>query len=62
MEQRVRVGVECPDCHWKHFMEVEMDVRLLKSPVYREIKDQLEAWVRSRCPDHLSAIANMSRN
>jgi len=43
-------------------MDAEIDVSLLKSPVYREIKGHLEAWVRSRCPDHLSAIANMSKN
>ena len=62
MEQRVRIGVECPACHWKQFMDAEIDVGLLNSPVYREIKSQLEAWIRSHCPDHLSAIADMSRN
>jgi hypothetical protein len=43
-------------------MEVEADVKLLKSPLYEEIRHQLEAWLRSRCPDHLGAIANMSKN
>ncbi len=62
MEQRVRVGVECPACHWKQFVDAEIDVSLLKSPIYQEIKGHLEAWVRSHCPDHLNAIANMSKN
>ena len=62
MERRVQVGVQCPQCHWKHFMEVEADVTLLKSPLYEEIRHQLEAWLRSHCPDHLGAIANMSKN
>lgn len=62
VEQRVQFGVECPQCHWKHFMEVGIDTKLLKSPMYQEIKNQLEAWLRSRCPDHLGMIANLSRN
>lgn len=62
MEQRVQVGVQCPQCRWKHHIEVEMDVKLLQSPLYQEIKGHLEAWLLSRCPDHLGAIANLSKN
>lgn len=63
MEQRVQVGVECPQCHWRHFLEVEIhDDRLLKSPLAGEIKAHLEAWVASRCPDHLGPILEQSKN
>ncbi len=43
-------------------MEVEIEDSLLRSPLYREIHAQLEAWVASKCPDHLGAIAEMSKN
>lgn len=43
-------------------MEAEIETSLLNSPLYREIKNQLEAWILSRCPDHLGAIANLSKN
>jgi hypothetical protein len=56
------VGVECPLCHWKHFLEIDADDSLLKSPAAREIQAHLQAWVASRCPDHLGAIAQMSKN
>jgi len=35
VEQRIQVGVQCPQCRWKHHMEVEMDVKLLQSPLYQ---------------------------
>ena len=43
-------------------MEVEIDEGLLNSPQYKEIKGHLEAWMKSRCPDHLGVIAEMSKN
>jgi len=43
-------------------MEIEVDNLLLKSPVAREIEAHLEAWVASKCPDHLNVIAEMSKN
>lgn len=43
-------------------MEAEIEVNLLKSPMYQQIKNELEAWIRSRCPNHLGAIANLSKN
>lgn len=56
------VGVECPRCHWRHFLEIDADDSLLNSPAAREIQAHLQAWLASRCPDHLGAIAQMSRN
>lgn len=62
MEQRTQVGVECPQCHWRQFMEIEVDSQLLKSPVALEIRHHLEEWVKSRCPDHLGPIMEISKN
>jgi len=62
VEQRTQVGIQCPQCHRKQFMEIEVDNLLLKSPVAREIQAHLEAWVASKCPDHLNVIAEMSKN
>ena len=62
MEQRTQVGVECPVCHWRNFFEMEIDERFLKSPLAGEIKGHLEAWVASRCPDHLGPFLKVSKN
>jgi hypothetical protein len=62
LEHRAQVGVECPQCHWKHFLEVEVDAGMIKSPLYKEIQKELEEWIRSRCPDHLGLIARLSKN
>lgn len=62
MEHRAHVGVECPQCHWKQFVEVQFDQALERSPLAQEIRAQLEAWMASRCPDHLTVIPNFSRN
>jgi hypothetical protein len=62
MEHRAQVPVECPQCHWRQFMEIEVDSQLLKSPVAFELKRHLEEWVKSRCPDHLGPIMQMSKN
>lgn len=62
MERRTQVGIECPECHWKRFVEVEIEESLLSSPLYKEIKEHLESWMKSQCPDHLGLIANMSKN
>ena len=59
---RAQVGIECPLCHWKYFQEIQLDQPVSESPVAREIRKQLEAWLGTRCPDHLGAIAQMSRN
>jgi len=43
-------------------MEVEIDQRLIQSPLYKRIQQELEEWIRSRCPDHLGVIAGLSKN
>ncbi|HLI29530.1 MAG TPA: hypothetical protein VKV79_00340 [Terriglobia bacterium] len=56
------VGVECPRCHWKQFVEVHLEKAQMDSPMAREIRAQLEAWIASRCPDHLNVISALSKN
>jgi hypothetical protein len=43
-------------------MEVEIDPRLMNSPMAREIQAHLEEWMRSQCPDHLGEFLKASRN
>jgi len=43
-------------------MEIEVDSRLLKSPFALEIRHHLEEWVKSRCPDHLGAMLEHSKD
>ena len=62
MEQRTQVRVECPQCHRSEFMAAEIDEFLLKSPLFADIQSELEAWLKDRCPDHLGASANISKN
>ncbi len=62
MEHRAQVGVECPQCHGKQFVEVQFDKPLENSPLAIEIQTHLEAWMASRCPDHLSAISKFCKN
>jgi len=59
---RAQVGVVCPLCARRHFLEIGCDDSLLASPAAKEIREHLEAWMASRCPDHLGAIAEMGRN
>ncbi len=62
MEQRAHVRVECPQCHWRHFLEAEIDDTLLNSPLAKEIQMHLQNWIASHCPDHLGVIGEMSKN
>lgn len=62
MEERTRVGIECPVCHRRQFIDMEVDSGLLRSPVAEEIRKQLVEWVISHCPDHLGPLMNLSRN
>jgi hypothetical protein len=62
VERHAQVGVECPQCHLRQFMEVEVDERLLNAALYQEIRSHLEEWLKSRCPDHLGEIAKLSKN
>jgi hypothetical protein len=41
---------------------MEIDERFLKSPIAGQIKGHLEAWVASRCPDHLGPFLKVSKN
>lgn len=59
---RAHLGVECPSCHWKQFVEVGLDKTELNSPMAREIYGHLAAWMASHCPDHLNMISAMRRN
>jgi len=43
-------------------MEVEVDPRLMNSPVAREILAHLQEWMLSRCPDHLGEFLKSTRN
>ncbi|MGH9355526.1 MAG: hypothetical protein ACRD10_05290 [Terriglobia bacterium] len=56
------MGVECPRCHWKQFIEINLDTPQTDNPMAREIRAQLEAWIASRCPDHLNVIPALSKN
>ncbi len=60
MEHRAQVPVQCPVCSWRHFMEIEADITDTKGG--QELRKHLEAWIASRCPDHLGPILEMSKN
>jgi len=60
MEHRAQVPVQCPVCNWRHFMEIEAEEMDLVAG--RELRKHLEAWIASRCPDHLGPILEMSKN
>lgn len=62
MEHRAIVGVECPECHGRQFVELGLDVTLMDSPVAREIERELQEWLRSRCPNHLGSIMQKMKN
>jgi hypothetical protein len=62
MEHRAQVGVECPQCHWRHFVEVNLDKSVADSPYGREIQALIQEWLRSRCPDHLGTFLKYSKN
>ena len=59
---RAQVGIECPTCHVRQFMEIQMDNPVSNSHAAEEIHRQLEAWIASRCPDHLGPILKTSMN
>ncbi|HUZ45156.1 MAG TPA: hypothetical protein VMW54_00825 [Terriglobia bacterium] len=62
MEHRAHVGVECPQCHARQFLEIQLEQPVENSPAVKEIRRQLESWIASRCPDHLGPILNSSKN
>lgn len=60
MEHHAQVPVQCPVCKWRHFLEVEVeDFDKIAGP---ELRKHLEAWIASRCPDHIGPILEMSKN
>jgi hypothetical protein len=59
---RAQVGIECPTCHARQFMEIQIDSPLNNSRAAEEIRRQLEVWIASRCPDHLGPILKASMN
>ncbi|MGH9377721.1 MAG: hypothetical protein ACRD1I_02865 [Terriglobia bacterium] len=57
-----QVGVECPHCHWKQLVNVQLEKPQINHPMALEIRRHLEAWMGSRCPDHLNVIPALSKN
>lgn len=61
-EHRAQLGVECPRCHFRQFVEVEFDKPELDPPQVAEIRMQLQAWMASRCPEHLISTLGHAKN
>ena len=63
-EHRAQVGVECPQCHFRQLMEVDSDLggTFSDNAVAKKIYAELQAWMLSRCPEHLKVISGLSRN
>jgi len=62
LAHRAQVGIECPTCHVRQFMEIQIENPVSNSRAAEEIRRQLEAWIASRCPDHLGPILKTSMN
>lgn len=62
LEYRAVVPVECPRCHGRHFLDLQLEQPIANSPTALEISRHLELWLASRCPDHLGPILNLSKN
>lgn len=62
LAHRAQVGVECPTCHAREFMEIQIDSPVSNSRAAEEIRRQLEVWIASRCPDHLGPVLKTSMN
>ena len=61
-EHLAHLGVVCPRCNFRQFVEVEFDQHNLSAPQVQEIRSQLEAWMASRCPEHLRPTIEKSKN
>jgi hypothetical protein len=61
-EHRAQLGVECPQCHFRQFVEVEFDKPELNLPLVTEIRTELQAWMASHCPDHLTSMLPRMKN
>jgi cytochrome c553 len=62
LAHRAQVGIECPTCHARQFMEIQIDSPENNSRTAEEIRRQLELWIASRCPNHLGPILKTSMN
>ncbi|HKT11683.1 MAG TPA: hypothetical protein VJW77_07640 [Terriglobia bacterium] len=62
LAHRAQVGIECPTCHARQFMEIQLESPVSNSRFADEIRQQLELWIASRCPDHLGAVLKTSMN
>lgn len=62
VEHRAQVAVECPQCHWRQFMEVNLDKTAADKAYGREIQALIQEWLRTRCPDHLGTFLEISKN
>jgi hypothetical protein len=61
-DHHAQVGVECPQCHFRQFVEVEFDKPELNPPLVAEIQMQLQAWMASHCPNHLTSTLGRVKN
>jgi hypothetical protein len=61
-EHRAQLGVECPQCHFRQFVEVQFDKPELNLPLVTEIRAELQAWMASRCPEHLTSLLPRMKN
>ncbi len=57
-----RVGVVCPRCHFRQFVEMDLDQWPLDAPAAAEIHKHLTQWMESHCPDHATWAAAVSKN
>jgi len=55
-----QLPVECPVCNWRHFFAIETEQGSRATAL--ELRRHLEAWLASRCPEHLGPIMEMSKN
>jgi hypothetical protein len=62
LAHRTQVGIECPTCHARQFLEIQIESPVSNSRAAEEIRRQLELWIASRCPDHLGPILKTSMN
>jgi hypothetical protein len=60
VDHRAHVPVECPICHWKYFQEVGIEDFSAVAGV--EVRQHLEAWLASRCPQHFGPFMEISKN
>ncbi len=63
MDHHAQVPVQCPVCNSRQFLGVELeDFDKVGAIGAAAIQKHLEAWLASRCPDHLGPILEMSKN